>query len=105
MGVYRTDYLMWGAKVDPKAVSEKYDELEDEIDQKPDARFALVYDGMCGKYAIAGRIIAKSDPHEGLDFTEISMSEMTPNLDLTRRVHEVFPNAQPFSLMLFSHFH
>lgn len=53
MGVYRTDYLMYGVKIDYALV--KWDEHEALIEGRPDAPFDLIVDGMSGRYAVAGK--------------------------------------------------
>lgn len=75
MGVYRTDYLMYGVKIDPERVD--YDKHEAFIEGRPGVAFDLVYDGMSGKYAVAGKIIAKADQYDGMEFTEIT-DDMLP---------------------------
>lgn len=105
MGVDRTDYLMWGAKVDPFEVASRYDELEAELDGAQNKRFDLVYDGMSGEYAIAGRIIAKSDPYEGLGLQEVATFHMIGDAKAQEAVTAAFPAAEDFKLYLFSHFH
>lgn len=106
MGVDRTDYLMLGVDVGYDAFD--WDKHEAEIEGRPDARFDIVCDGMSGEYCIAGRIIAKSDPYDGLSRTEIDPQ----NLDIDRealaaKVSEAFGKAvaaDGFRLILFSHF-
>ncbi len=105
MGVDRTDYLMWGVKVDVESAFSLEEELEAEIDGADGRRFDLIIDGMSGQYAVAGKIIAKSDPYDGLDFTVIEPAQIAWDTQLAIRVRSVFPDAEDFSLMLFSHFH
>lgn len=106
MGVDRTDYLMWGAKIDPDAVRDNYEDFEAEIDGAPGRRFDLIYDGMSGKYAIAGTIVAKSDPYEGLEFQEVDPTgELIARPDFFFAVQEAFPGAGTFKLYLFTHWH
>ena len=106
MGVDRTDYLFWGVMIDPGKVDR--DALEDEIDGAPGAKFDLVLDGMGGQYAVAGKIVAQSDPYEGIEFVDVG-----PRLDLLDKagvfgaVGKHFPDKSfsDFGLLLFSHFH
>ena len=105
MGVDRTDYLIWGAKVDVESAFALQDELEAEIDGADGKRFDLILDGMSGQYAVAGKIIAKSDPYEGLDFITVDPAQIAWDTELAIRIRSVFPDAEDFSLMLFSHFH
>lgn len=105
MGVYRTDYLMFGVRVDPEEVSNRYEEFEAEIDGAPGRKFDLIYDGMSGKYAVAGKIIARSDPYEGLEFKEIAPADMAWDAELMSRIRGSFPEASGLALILFSHFH
>lgn len=105
MGVDRTDYLMWGAKVSPDVVREKYGDLEAEINGAPESLFDLIYDGMSGKYAVAGRVVARSEPYEGLAFKVIEPADLAWDAELVGRVRTAFPDAHEFSLILFSHYH
>jgi hypothetical protein len=57
MGVARTDYLIYGAKVDYDAVD--YDKHGAEMEGRPGAAFDLIVDNMGGKYAVAGKVIAR----------------------------------------------
>lgn len=105
MGVDRTDYLIYGAKFDPALVD--YDKHESMIAGEPGAPFDLIYDGMSGKYAVAGKVIAKSDRYDGLEFTEIT-DEMLPKdpaalAGLIRDLLGVDPGK--LRLYLFSHYH
>lgn len=102
MGVYRTDYLVWGAKIDPAEVD--FDAFEAEICGAAGRRFDMIYDGMSGEYAIAGEIIAKSDPHDGMEFHEIGQDCTAWKPEVVAKVREAFPAAGGFSLYLFSHF-
>lgn len=106
MGVDRTDYLMWGVMVDPDQAA--HDDLEAERYQEDGARFDLIYDGMSGKYAVAGKIVAKSDPHEGIDFVDIGPRVgLIDKAAVSGAVGQVFPDKSygDFGLFLFSHFH
>jgi hypothetical protein len=106
MGVDRTDYLMFGTDIGPDAFER--DDFEAEIDGAPSRRFDVVYDGMCGKYAIAGKIIACSDPYEGFELAKIKPEELNVDCDsLIEKISEAFGkrlSLDDFSLVLFSHF-
>jgi len=103
MGVDRTDYLFYGIDVGYDAVD--YDRDEDVISGTPEAPFDMVYDGMCGKYALAGKIIARSDPYDGLPFKEITPDMLPVPEELMRKISERFgESGQKPRLMLFSHF-
>lgn len=105
MGVDRTDYLMFGA--DMGADGFEYEKHEAEIEGSPGARFDIVYDGMCGKYCIAGKIIAKSEPYEGFEMAKVNLLDIDLR-DLSAKVSDAFGrpiSPSNFSLILFSHFH
>lgn len=106
MGVDRTDYLMFGADIGPKAF--EYDEFEAEMDGAPGRRFDMVYDGMSGKYAIAGKIIARSDPYEGFEMAQIDPDLLDVDASaLAAVVSQAFNqqlSAKDFKLILFTHF-
>jgi|GEM_PF-5649376 len=106
MGVDRDDYLMFGVDVGAKAFD--WERHEAEIEGAPNRRFDIVYDGMSGKYCIAGKIIAKSDPYEGIDMVKIDQHQIDVDLTtLAAAVSDAFGrpvSAEDFSLILFSHF-
>lgn len=103
MGVERTDYLMWGAKVDPEAVDVDRDEAEMHGD--PGAAFDLVYDGMSGEYAIAGKIVAKAGGYDAECFQEIALSALGADPAVVSAVTERFPGEHNWRLYFFTHFH
>lgn len=106
MGVDRTDYLMFAA--DMGADNFDWEKHEAEIEGRPDARFNIVYDGMSGKYCIAGKIIAKSDPYEGFDMAKIDPAKLAIDREaLASTVSDAFGrevSPDDFSLILFTHF-
>lgn len=105
MGVSRTDYVIFGVDVGYDNVD--YDTFEKEIGQDPDAEFAIIYDGMCGKYAYAGMIIAKADPYEGFgNGVELTPLDITA-YDVAKKVMAKFPHARhtEFRIRAVSHFH
>lgn len=104
MGVDRTDYLMFATEVPPGGFD--YDKHQAEIEGAPGAKFNIVYDGMCGKYCLAGKIIAQSEPYEGFEMAKINIGAVLDN-ELIGAVSEAFGRpltAKDFSLILFSHF-
>lgn len=106
MGVDRTDYLMWAIDVGFDAVG--YDDFDAEIEGAEGRRFDMVYDGMGGKYALVGKIIASSDPDEGIEMVKIDNKAMAFDRSaLADSASEAFGKAlspSDFSLILFSHF-
>lgn len=105
MGVDRADYLMFAADMGAKDFD--YDKHEAEINGAPDAKFDIVYDGMCGKYCLAGKIIAKSEPYEGFEMAKINVRSVLEVAGLAEAVSESFGLKivpSDFSLILFSHF-
>jgi hypothetical protein len=84
------------------------DKHEAEIDGSPNRRFDAVYDGMGGKYCIAGKIIAKSDPYDGFETAKIDPGLLDIDRHtLAAKVSKAFGRkvtANDFALILFSHF-
>lgn len=106
MGVDRTDYLMFGADMGGEI---DYDKHEAEIEGAPNRLFDIVYDGMSCKYCIAGKIIAKSDPYDGIEMVKIDPGKLEVDRDaLAAAISAAFGRrdltADDFSLILFSHF-
>lgn len=106
MGVDRTDYLMLGA--DMGADDFDRDAFEAEIDGAPNRRFDVVYDDMSGRYALAGKVIAKSDPYEGFELAKVELGDLEADrAAVAAKVSEAFGrdlSASDFKLILFSHF-
>jgi hypothetical protein len=106
MGVDRTDYLMFGVDVGYDAFD--WERHDAESQGAPNAKFDIVYDGMCGKYCIAGKIIAESEPYDGLTMTKIDPADLGIDRDeLAAKLSDAFERRiepKDFSLMLFSHF-
>ena len=106
MGVDRTDYLMLAADIGAKGFD--CDKHQAEIEGAPAARFDIIYDGMCGNYCLAGKIIAKSDPYDGFEMAKIDPGKLNVDpLALAAVVSDAFDRKlmpSDFSLILFSHF-
>jgi hypothetical protein len=105
MGVDRTDYLMFATDVGYDNCD--YEKFEAEIGGEPERRFDVVYDGMCGKYALAGKIIAESDPYDGFEMAKVNVGAVLEANELAEKVSEAFGRKltpADFSLILFSHF-
>ena len=100
MGTRRTDYLFYGANVGFDNV--EYDDYEAEMYQEEGARFDIIYDGMCGKYAYAGKIVAKSDGYDG--FEPIEVKSIPEDDEVKKKVIDCFPEASKFGLFLFTHY-
>lgn len=106
MSVDRTDYLMFATDVGYDAFD--WDKHDAEMAGEPSRRFDIVLDGMCGKYCIAGKVIAKSDPYEGFEMAKVDPEKMdVDRAALAATVSEAFGrdlSTDDFSLILFSHF-
>jgi hypothetical protein len=106
MGVDRTDYLMLAAEVGFDGFD--FDKHQAEIEGAPGAKFDIVRDGMCGKYCLAGKIIARSEPYEGLEMAKVNVGAVLQTNELADTISESFGRKiapSEFSLILFSHFH
>jgi hypothetical protein len=105
MGVDRTDYLMFATDVGAEAFD--WDKHQAEIEGAPGCKFNIVYDGMCGKYCLAGKIIAQSEPYDGFEMAKINVGAVLEANELARAVSDAFGRdlkPSDFSLILFSHF-
>lgn len=105
MGVDRTDYLMFATDISPDDLDR--DKHQAEIEGAPDAKFNIVYDGMCGNYCLAGKIIAKSEPYEGFEMARVNVGAVLEANELAAAVSESFGRElkpSDFHLILFSHF-
>ena len=106
MGVDRTDDLMLG--VDMGAADFDRDSFEAECDGAPNRRFDIIYDGMSGQYCIAGKIIAKSDPYDGIEMRKIDPEKLDiDRAALAKIISGAFGRPvldDELYLILFSHF-
>jgi hypothetical protein len=95
---------MCGVKISPKLVD--YDKHEALISGAPGRAFDVVYDGMSGEYAVAGKVIAKIDGYDGVNFTEITDDLLpTDPAALSTLIGETFGAApDKLRLFLFSHY-
>lgn len=107
MGVEREDYLMYGVDVGFDAFDDNKHEAE--IDGAPNRRFDCILDGMSGQYCIAGKIIAKSEPYDGIGMTTIDPDHLgIDRAGLAKIISEAFSRevtTDDLKLILFSHFH
>jgi hypothetical protein len=105
MGVDRIDYVMWCVDVGYDNIGDYEDHLP-EIEGQPGAKFTIVVDGMCGKYAMAGVVIASSDIYEGFNMIDITreLSNMDQYMEATALIKERFPHVDPldFGIKIFS---
>lgn len=93
MSVDKVDYLMWAANIDP----DQYD-----IDEHEDIdEFDIVYDGMCGKYCMVGKIIAESD-EEVVDLGEEIKVDKEKYFNDISKYFDI-ENSE-FTLKFFSHY-
>ena len=106
MSVNRTEYLMFGAKMDYSALD--WDKHEAEVEGGSDAKFNLVVDFMGGEYIVAGKIIARSDGYDGIGFVEITADKLPQDANaLAATISESFGveiSGGDLRLMLFSHY-
>ena len=103
MGVYRDDYLMLGAKVDPEQIN--WDDYEAEMTGEESRRFDIVYDGMSGQYAFAGIVLCKTGQFDDAPIREITVEDLETDPDLLDKVQAVFPEVEKLSLFMFQHYH
>ncbi len=107
MGVDRDDYVIFGVNLGYDNVD--YDDFEDEIDGAPDAKFRIIYDGMNGKYAWAGMVLAEGDRYEGFDDgVELTLKGGSPTaaaMEIIKRFPDLNLAISDFKFMAISHFH
>lgn len=111
MSVDISYYFIYGVKIDPKEVSKRYEEFE-EIYFNCDStkQMQIIYDGMDGNYAVAGRILVYKLEHEmygvhncNAIFSKLSDKEKE---ETKNKIKEVFPdNNDELELMFIAHYH
>ena len=107
MSVSRTDYIIYGVNVGYDNVS--YDNFEAELSGSRLAKFDIIYDGMNGEYAYAGKILARGDEYEGfgngVDLTPRDESDMAVMWDVIQAFPDLNLGMNDFKLFAVSHFH
>lgn len=106
MSVSRTDYVIYGVNVGYDRVT--WDKFTPELEGAPEARFDLIYDGMNGEYAYAGKILACGDEYEGFgNGIDLSWKDEGPMASMMA-VMSAFPDLnltmQDFKIVAVSHF-
>ena len=102
MSVDRTDYVIYGIRLPFDDLD--YDEYEAEICGKEGRRFDLIYDGMSGKYAIAGKIIVKGDQYEGFGLTSIKDVSYLEKHEYIENCKNIY-NRNDFQYYFLAHWH
>ena len=70
--------------------------------------FGVLYDGMNGKYAIAGKVIAHGDMYDGTDLTSITVPEIAHvQVEVAKWLKEKELVKEPYLIQIYivSHFH
>jgi hypothetical protein len=80
MGVERTDYIVFGFKMNPELLKRKRINIWDDkylpfIEGHKGVPDVFVYDGMNEEYAVFGKLINRAEEHEGVNFTTISYKD------------------------------
>lgn len=107
MSVNRTDYLMYGVKLAYDAIEVHDDKYLPMVEGHQDAPYNIIADGMGGDYLVAGKIIAESDPYDGMVFTEITEDLLPKDTEgLAKKIADDmgFPEPPKLRLYLFSHY-
>lgn len=111
MGVNRIDYLIIGYKLPYNVVKDWWEKpYEDYIDGLNDVH--IITDGMCGDYAVFGKILAQSEHNdwEGWNFVEIKNEIDNDYSKVEKEFVKVFDGLLNFEdyikpkIILFSHF-
>lgn len=94
MGVDRTDYIVFGFKMNPALFKSKKIDIWDNkylpfMEGHPGITDTIVYDGMSGEYLVFGKLINRAEEHEGVNFTTISYKDFFDDEE-TKRVTEKF---------------
>ena len=117
MGVDVTYYTVVGIKVDEtnEELMEKiYDEFwkyrDDNDDEDTFEGITVVYDGMCGKYAVVGKVLMEMDEYEG-GFLNINLDDLPDTISKTKEsIRKWFSFGEELvennnvTVMVFTHF-
>lgn len=80
MGVDRTDYIIFGFKLNPEELKRKNINLWDEKylpyrEGRKNIPYSIIHDGMCGEYTVFGKVINSTGDYEGTSFTVINYKD------------------------------
>lgn len=103
MGIFRTDYFIYGYRLIPKELKlidsrefniwdEKYLRFSE---GRPGVKYSLLNDQMLNEYIVFGQVIAKSDEN-GFDFVEVNFYDSKLNYsELQTTFLEIFKDYLP----------
>lgn len=80
MSVDRTDYVIYGYKIDPKQLRRMGVNIHDDKHERmlcghKEEKYRIVDDQMSGEYVVFGKLIANSDTYTGFKMTQISYQD------------------------------
>jgi hypothetical protein len=114
MGVDKTDYIMFGYKLDYEMEDPKGGKIDWYSDKflpmikgRKGEEYSLIIDGMNGDYVVFGKILLEGNEYEGFDFKEFDVSKINSE-SVKRRLQELFEDYREVTdepkLFAFSHF-
>lgn len=86
MGMRRTDFIILGVELDFDEIS--YEDYEAEINLEDGRAFDMLYDGVCGEFCLAGKVLSSTDDIDGFSMMNISQAAAENRVE----VHEVLRN-------------
>lgn len=88
MGIYRSDHLVVGWKLNMDLMNHPDFDMDRFYEKAPDE---FVYDGMCGKYAVFGKLaLYAGNDNEGFTFQELEPADLVLSDDELQELRELF---------------
>ena len=110
MGVYRSDYVVIGLKLDydeekKRLGSKGFEALYYGVTDSPYPGLVAIVDGMGGEYVVVGKILATAEDRDGFDFLSLEFGEELNALRATAKdlLAKAGYDVEP-KLFVFSHF-
>jgi hypothetical protein len=119
MGITRTDFIIYGFKVNPEEISKRKIDLWSDLfrhyrEGNKDIPYVIVYDGMNEDYLVFGKIIQSTNDYDGIPLTKISYKDFfndDENDSLTdafidlfgEEIYDTLEEEDP-EIIIFSHF-
>lgn len=97
MSVRREEYVIVGIDVSEFEDDDFYDKYDEYLDNTEEGKFTILVDGYSGNYTLFGEVLKHGDEYEGLELTEINLSEFNEAIIRVRKkAKELFgTNEQP----------
>lgn len=112
MGVDVNAYVVYGMQVPEDMMTDDEDDFISAFYDNEDRfeKCSLVYDGMCGQYAVFGSVLSELGPYEDSDFVDIDITDLDDRQnECLEELEKALPEyinrfSRPWKIISFMHY-